>query len=176
MGHLDPENTIITLDSRKVGSFNAPDPEEIVHEDTIFKFIFPYPSLGRVQKANECILNSQGKLIRTKSRLIFIETPHSYVRNKPSDPQNKMRDAEMREFFEFPIAEIIGYVPGKLSKGVILYVKTQTTSEQGRERTQFFQLSVKPPYEILDHPEILNKELTRKDLKALKRQEKENRL
>ena len=172
MGYLDSADTIITLDGRKIGTFTPPASKAIVQEDGEFKFIFLSPGLGNVHKANECILDSNGILIRTMTELIFIEKPYAYIRNKPNDPLNKMRDMGLREFFDVPISEIIGYVPSKLSKGIILYIRSQTTSELGRPGKQFYQLSVKPPYDILDHGEILKKGLTRKELKALKREEK----
>ena len=178
-----PDNEIYTLKGEYNGKFKLGNNEKIIDENPNVRIYFVMPTWGRTCNENEMLDKGCGKLIKTTKRLIYIReiSPAQKFANQPFLPlaiadrirARKLEKEGIKEYFEVNIKDIIGYNEYNIplfSKAIVLYI--EFTEMWGGEVPikEYYTLSIKKRYKIIDDPLILKKQLTKYELKDMKKE------
>lgn len=187
LGYLFPNNEIYSLKFEHKGKFEIGIEEKIILKAKNVEISFAKYSWDNSFSLETGLDEGIGEIIKTNNRLIYKReiNPTSSYRFWNFPPigliemwkAKKIKESDIKEYFEVNFDEIIGYYEYNIPffsifNGIVLYVKSSKRLNN-MKLNDYYTFGFKKLYKIIDDPLILKKELTKTEIKEMKKEEKE---
>ena len=182
LGYLFPGKERYTMYGENKGPLKLDKDEKVIMKDRSIGINFAKHGWGN--DLGWHLIEGSGTLYKTNKRLIYERKidPFAKARSFPYTriapiKQNraiKLVKKGIKEYFELNFNEIIGYIEDKFlwMYGLGLYVHSTEKTDVGTQK-EYYLIAFSERYKIINDPSILKKQLTKDDIKRMRKDEKE---
>jgi len=183
-GYLFPNNEIYSLKFEHKGKFEIEKDEKIILKAKNIEINIAKYGWGNYFSLDDALDKGIGNMIKTNKRLIYQREIDPLSKNRFWDfapyalieiwKAKKYKEKGMKEYFEVYYDEIIGFDEFKipLFSGLEIYI-CNLKNYKGIPIKNYYSITFRKRYKIIDDPLILKKELTKTEIKEMKKEEKE---
>ena len=182
LGYLFPNKERYTMYGENKGQFKLDKDEKVIMKDKRIEINFA--AYGWGSYIGWHLIEGMGTLYKTNKRLIYERKidpfaksrsfPYTRIAPIKQNRAIKLVKKGIKEYFELNHNEIIGYNEGKFlwMYGLGLYVLSTEKTDAGTKK-EYYEIAFPERYKIIDDPSILKKQLTKVDIKRMRKEETE---